>query len=419
MGWSPFTQGTKALKINDTHYDYTQQSDGIPKLDLLRWLPKQEIFPKVYWKKRGCAIEYAALGNILSFTAPPTFEDKGHLSPRFYGGMRFNLGKKDSLWNAFPDCAFWLPAYEVIQTPNSTQLVLHFIQKKTEKARWKERAKPYSPIHLLSKEHSLSLKTWSEHISHVQDRMLKGEIDKVVLARKTALIFSQAPCAWQLMQSIKDAAYNATVFVFQLSEQNAFLGATPEHLYSRKGLHISIDALAATRPRGSTEKEDIHLEKQLRESRKEQKEFLCVKDFIQRTVNPFSTACTWILQDNILKTSHVQHLYNRAEVHLHPGVKESALISALHPTPATAGFPRHQALKNIAQLESFDRGWYASPIGWISPEESDLAVGIRSALLNDRTLHLFAGAGIVSESNAEKEWEELDCKIKLFSSILR
>jgi menaquinone-specific isochorismate synthase len=331
--------------------------------------------------------------------------------------MRFNSDKKDALWDAFPDCAFWLPAYEVIQTGDSAQLVLHFINEKADKARLSALCSdPLAQSHtslprMLFKEHSSSFDMWSKHVSRVQKGMRNQEIDKVVLARKTALCFSQTPCVWYLMQSIQDSAHNATLFVFQFTERNAFWGATPEHLFSRKGRNVHIDALAATRPRGATEEEDTLLEKQLRESGKEREEFLCVKDFIQRTLLPLSESCTWLDQDVILKTSCVQHLYNQAHMQLKQGVEESALISALHPTPATAGFPREQALRYISQLESFDRGWYAAPIGWISPEESHIAVGIRSALLNDRTLHLFAGAGIVSQSHAEKEWDELDHKI--------
>ena len=71
-------------------------------------------------------------------------------------------------------------------------------------------------------------------------------------------------------------------------------------------------------------------------------------------------------------------------------------------------------MEDIRKRETFDRGWYAAPVGWISPEKAHLLVAIRSALIQGSQLCLFAGTGIVPGSASHREWEELEHKISQF-----
>ena len=92
-------------------------------------------------------------------------------------------------------------------------------------------------------------------------------------------------------------------------------------------------------------------------------------------------------------------------------------LPVLHPTPAVGGYPRGEALGEIRQLEPFDRGWYAGPVGWIGAEASEFAVGLRSGLVRGRTLALFSGAGIVAGSVPDEEWTEIEQKIGDFTRM--
>jgi menaquinone-specific isochorismate synthase len=114
----------------------------------------------------------------------------------------------------------------------------------------------------------------------------------------------------------------------------------------------------------------------------------------------------------------VQHLYNRFSGTLKPQVTDRDLLQALHPTPAMGGFPREKALAFLEKRECFDRGWYAAPLGWISPDRADFVVGIRSALVLGNDLHVFAGGGIVQGSIPQQEWEELEHKISPFKKAI-
>ena len=113
----------------------------------------------------------------------------------------------------------------------------------------------------------------------------------------------------------------------------------------------------------------------------------------------------------------MQHLYKKFSCELKTPLLDRDLLDALHPTPAVGGTPRDKALSYIKKNEPFDRGWYAGPIGWISPVKSDIVVAIRSALIKDDTIHLFAGTGIVQGSIPLKEWEELDNKTAQFMDL--
>ena len=90
---------------------------------------------------------------------------------------------------------------------------------------------------------------------------------------------------------------------------------------------------------------------------------------------------------------------------------DDAILRAFHPTPATCGSPCAAAARFIAVNELFDRGWYAGPVGFVSRDEAEFAVAIRSMLWLGRKTHVYAGAGIVDGSESEREWSELEDKI--------
>ncbi|MFS8563336.1 MAG: isochorismate synthase [Rhabdochlamydiaceae bacterium] len=231
-------------------------------------------------------------------------------------------------------------------------------------------------------------------------------IEKVVLGRRTSLYLKDPVNPFDVLRSLKAKNSNAVCFLLQFSEELAFVGATPEKLYSRKGKTITSEALAGTFPLSET---GAHLK-----DPKTLLEFLIVKQFIHAQLSPFCESLKWEESNRIVKTSTVQHLYNKVTAGLKPGVFDYHLIPLLHPTPAIAGSPRPAAISFLYQREPFDRGWYSSPIGWIEKDQADIAVGIRSCLIRSKEIHLFAGAGIVRESHPDKEWEELNDKVSQF-----
>ena len=161
----------------------------------------------------------------------------------------------------------------------------------------------------------------------------------------------------------------------------------------------------------------------------EHREFSIVRDMILAALGEVCTSIEPESEKTILKQSAVQHLYSKILGRLRPGCGDAHALAALHPTPAVCGQPREQARACISELEPFDRGFYAGPVGWLGGYESEFAVAIRSALLpapprdatvpaaGQRTAHLYAGVGVVSGGNSTAEWRELDLKVGPFSGV--
>ncbi|MBS3987032.1 MAG: chorismate-binding protein, partial [Erysipelothrix sp.] len=96
------------------------------------------------------------------------------------------------------------------------------------------------------------------------------------------------------------------------------------------------------------------------------------------------------------------------------------MVEKLHPTPALGGYPRNKALKEIREQELLDRGWYGAPVGWMDGKgDGEFAVAIRSGLIRDDLVSLFAGCGIVGNSNPKNEYQETQMKFNPMLSALR
>jgi menaquinone-specific isochorismate synthase len=224
---------------------------------------------------------------------------------------------------------------------------------------------------------------WKTLVEKIQSEQL----DKVVLARRSTYSAKGDPLS--LLSSLPQKG--GILFAIQIREGATFLGVTPERLYRRVGRTM--------------------------DDPKERQEFLFVKESIQTALSPLCEEVSFDKEDQILQTPNVIHLYNCFSAELCRGVTDAEILEALHPTAAMGGTPRLSALEYLARHEPFERGWYASPIGYLSARSAEFAVGIRSALVEGEHLHLFAGAGIVEGSAAENEWTELENKVSLWKNL--
>ena len=124
-------------------------------------------------------------------------------------------------------------------------------------------------------------------------------------------------------------------------------------------------------------------------------------------------------EPSLVKVANIQHLATPIRAQLSEPRSAVELAGLLHPTPAVGGEPRSRALATIAELEELDRGWYAGPVGWMdAAEDGEFCVAIRSALLRDRVAHLFAGNGIVADSDPEAELAETEVKLGALLPLL-
>jgi menaquinone-specific isochorismate synthase len=240
------------------------------------------------------------------------------------------------------------------------------------------------------------------------------DFEKIVLARKSKLQFSDKLNGFSIIENLKKLNPESTHFCIQIDEHNSFIGGTPELLYKRNNSRVFSVAIAGTRKRGSTEIEDERLEYELMSSEKDLREHRIVIDNVRDIMREI---CTDVIETDtisVLKLARVQHLYTSFEGTLKKNISDIELISKLHPTPAVGGYPTEEAIREIARLEPFKRGWYAAPVGWISAEAAHFVVAIRSGLIYNNDLYLYSGAGIVAGSDPDSEWEEIENKLANF-----
>jgi menaquinone-specific isochorismate synthase len=386
-----------------------------------RWLDCAPLFPRFFWRSRSGGDQTLAMGSAAFGSLADLLEilDDGDPGIRVFGGCRFDAASHNSSdWADFPDEYFFVPKAEIIRSGGRTTLAVNLSDNETDLSdvsQWIERlgdtgAAPRPGV--LTRWDQPNFTGWAEAVDRALQEFQSGPLEKVVLARKSCLELTETITPFALVEILAGGAPACFHFCLQpTANSGAFLGASPELLFRREGTRLESEAVAGTRPRSLDTVEDERLESQLLKMSKEQLEHRLVVDSLETT---FCELCADFSQDtapSVLKLSRVQHLRTAFSGQLNEGVGDDAILRAFHPTPATCGSPCAAAARFIAVNELFDRGWYAGPVGFVSRDEAEFAVAIRSMLWLGRKTHVFAGAGIVDGSESEREWSELEDKI--------
>jgi isochorismate synthase len=250
---------------------------------------------------------------------------------------------------------------------------------------------------------------WMDMVAHAVEKIRHGTFEKVVLARDIQLALDDPTETFDItstLQRLRENYPGAYVFAIQRGE-SFFIGATPERLVLAQDGKIHTMALAGSVRRGETEVEDTQLGLELLQSEKNLNEHVIVVSMVQEALKNHCTNVQAPATPQLLKLKNLQHLQTPITGDLIPGRCILDVMSELHPTPAVGGFPRNAALEEIRNTEKLDRGWYAGPLGWIgSSGHGEFAVALRSGLVERTKATLFAGCGIVSNSEPQIEYAE-------------
>ena len=256
---------------------------------------------------------------------------------------------------------------------------------------------------------------WCAAVVAGRDAVRAGELRKVVLARQL-VVESDRPFDRRGVLRRLAAAFPGCV----LAAVDGFVCASPETLVSRHDDVVRSHPLAGTAPRGGDPTADARLAAGLLASAKERAEHQVTIDFVHQTLLPWCSFLDEEAEPSVVGVANVQHLGTMVEGQLSdpvPSVLE--MVEALHPTPAVGGDPRDAAIALIARLETGDRGRYAGPVGWVDGAgNGSWAVGIRSAELTGTTATLWAGVGIVADSDPVAELEETRAKLQAMLGTL-
>jgi isochorismate synthase len=253
---------------------------------------------------------------------------------------------------------------------------------------------------------------WRSLVREVARGIRDGQLGvrKVVLARTQQVHVNVS--IETVLRRLATAYPGCTVFAFEV-DGACFLGATPERLIALQDGTATTMALAGSGPRGATPEADALLAHQLLQDPKERTEHAVVVDALREDLAPVATRVIADAEPRVHALANVQHLLTPIRAQVKDGCSVLDLVARLHPTPAVGGYPRERARQVIREREALDRGWYAAPFGWVdSSGHGEFVVGLRSALVRDGTATLFAGCGIVGDSDSDTEFVESGWKLR-------
>ncbi len=342
--------------------------------------------------------------------------------PYLVGGFAFSPAHEAAgIWEGYPAAWFVLPRYTLLRKEGQTWLLAALLMKTPDPAAARDLlwhlpapAAPAARAPLLPAAEDFPPRPrWEAAVAETVRRIRAGDFHKVVLSRLRRLR-TRAPVdpllALDRLQTRYPRCYR---FLCEPQPGAAFFGATPELLAGTRAGLVRTMALAGSARRGATQAEDEALGEGLLHSAKNRNEHALVVEAIRRSLAPLVTELHAPESPQLKRLSNIQHLHTPIRGRLRPGVSPLEVVAALHPTPAVGGLPRQAALAYLQQTEARPRGWYAAPVGWLGPQgAAEFAVALRCALSRGRETYLFAGAGIVADSDPAAEWRETALKLR-------
>lgn len=450
--------------FNHSSKEFASFSFPITAIDPLAYLEmcwQEDIF-QYYWEKPSEEFTIAAGGEIVEINASGTdrfdvIDEKFNnlrkktaeysVIPHPYtglfllGGFSFFDQVEDLRWRSFKPASFSVPEWVIVKDGKFTLVTFtvdleHFnsvvqlseylfsqiehveqtIAQKRERSYPTDEPASAAPFPASKSDYQ----KWIQSVSRAKNLIEQGDFEKIVLARDLSIPKKKDIALTQVINKLRNQYINCHNFLIHKASGKTFLGSTPERLAASRNKLLLTEALAGSIQRGKTATEDSILEKQLSNNGKDRSEHNFVIRDIEQRLQPFAAEIDRSEQPEIKKLFNVQHLYTPIRVRLNSNSNILDVIGRLHPTPAVGGYPWHDAAPHIKELEYFERGWYAAPVGWINGKGNvEFAVAIRSGLFTETHAHLFAGCGIVKDSDPIAEWDETNLKLKPMLSALQ
>ncbi len=293
---------------------------------------------------------------------------------------------------------------DITESPCLSKIIKQYREKAPQKS---------DSFDLLKTTETPAKEEWDKMVNNALYSISESDLSKIVLHRKYRGQFANIinPADY-FLRNVQKNNHSYEV-LFKYNPKTTFISYSPETLYRISENNIAIDSIAGTRPRSEAESEDKLLADELLKDPKELSEHRFVTDYIIDNLNSIDISAKITKKEEILKLKHVQHIHSQITANI---TNESKLkiLQTLHPTPAVAGTPKGESKKLIKEIEKETRTFYASALGFMNKEISEMSVGIRSCLISNNTIEVYGGCGIVQGSEPTKEWNETKQKMKNF-----
>jgi menaquinone-specific isochorismate synthase len=354
-----------------------------------------------------------------------SYKENG-LGPLMFGGFSFDPHKpKTTLWSKYADSLFHIPKFMLTIVEGQTFLTTNIVCTQNDDYTLFEKVNNERIQLLTSSKENLEIKpailletkeispqNWKQSVDDVVEDLKTGTLKKVVLARELRLLFDQRVKAEVILKNLYNQQRDSFIFVFE-SNGDCFIGATPERLVKKQGNDVFSTCLAGSIRRGKTEEEDKMLGQTLLNDEKNLIEHGYVVEMIKEALEESCEEIILPEKPQLMRIRDIQHLYTPVIGKCQKDASLLLLVERLHPTPALGGLPKEEAIEKIREVEELDRGFYAAPLGWCDYRgNGEFSVSIRSGLIQDKEVSLFAGCGVVANSDSESEYLETGLKFR-------
>jgi isochorismate synthase len=401
----------------------------------------------IYWEQPAAGLAFSGAGSALALQAngPARFgeissslrdlsawlvrDDEGARFP-IIGGFSFGVdAARSPHWSNFPHARLVVSRVLLqidgedalvrvtcqVDPASSVDEVDSTVNRHFDQARqWAEASVTLAAgaIELFTESHP-ERQAWESAVATAVSLIRQQMLDKVVLAREVRLHAAAPISLISTLDNLRAMDRDATLFAMQTAS-DWFLGATPERLVRLQDGRVDVTCLAGSIGIGQSPPERAQLAASLLASAKDREEHEIV---VRSTMRVLEELCDDVTRASatprVVTARSVQHLETPISGRLCSAGHILDLVERLHPTPAVGGFPQDVALSVIRELEEIDRGWYAGPFGWTTLDGAgEFAVAIRSALLSGGAASLFAGGGIMADSDPTAEFDETTLKLR-------
>ncbi len=279
---------------------------------------------------------------------------------------------------------------------------------------------PAAPLRALDPESRASLslasnttrEAYQSAVLRAKEYILAGDAFQIVLSQRFSARLDIDP--FDVYRALR--VVNPSPYMFHLDFGEPIVtGASPELLVRVEGGRVTVRPIAGTRRRGATPEEDAHLEAELRSDEKERAEHVMLIDLGRNDVGRVSKVGSVRLDErmSVERYSHVMHLVSSVSGEVAEGKSALEVLRACFPAGTLTGAPKIRAMEIIEELEPCRRGIYGGAVGYLSfTGNLDMCIAIRTLYWSGGEVHLQAGAGIVADSDPEREYEETLAKAR-------
>jgi anthranilate synthase component 1 len=252
-----------------------------------------------------------------------------------------------------------------------------------------------------------------------KEYIVAGDVIQVVLAQRFECRLRTEPLSiYRCLRTVNPAPY---MFYFRLGD-NILIGSSPEVMVRLEGRELTVRPIAGTRPRGTEERDDKALEQELVSDPKEIAEHIMLVDLGRNDVGRVAEIGSVEVTERLIveRYSHVMHLVSNVRGRLVAGLDCFDAFRATFPAGTLTGAPKIRAMEIIEELEPVRRGVYGGAVGYFSfSGNMDTCITIRTILVKNGTIYIQAGAGVVADSDPEREHAECVNKARAMVQAVR